>query len=544
MKRVPVFVYVVSAVLLVAALIVGCSERTVGPDGDEGLVLKTRFTSSQFLAQIEWVRLTVYGPDMDTIVVSSIEPIGSEGESTDSIAFDGQRIFVRVDVPAGRDRVFILEAFDASSVLYRAVRVATILPGEVSIVDLALDPVVPMVRLSPRRVEVGGGQVFALDLELANLPGVAGVAVELDPADAAITPIVVERHPTQAPTVATTGTLVFDNEHYMAVAVDTARGPLVDSRGNGKAATVYFSAPAGVSNLVDTAIGYVYVYQFALLDTAGNEMPTEGVVTDDATIYMSIDDDRVITFPDPELLGEIRRILNQPSGDILLSQGLTIRTLDFEEGGVASWTGMENLANLTTARIGYNSAPDLSPLSGLQRLQILSARGMNLSSLAPLADLRSLMSLNLRENNVSDLGPLAGLTQLRELVLSFNPVQDISALSDMTYLLRLEMWDAQVANLAPLASLSNLQDLQMSQDSALTDIGPLAGLRDLNLLNLTDCANISTIYPLVQNTGISGSADTVYLYGLDVLVESGTERGYVDSLRQRGAIVFYDEPGK
>ncbi|MBD3257508.1 hypothetical protein GF377_03670, partial [candidate division GN15 bacterium] len=71
MKRSIAF-YILTAItagLLIA--LIGCSEKTVNPDGQDGLSFKARFSTAQFLPQIDRLVLTVTAPDMDTIIVDS-----------------------------------------------------------------------------------------------------------------------------------------------------------------------------------------------------------------------------------------------------------------------------------------------------------------------------------------------------------------------------------------------------------------------------------------------------------------------------------------
>ena len=55
-----------------------------------------------------------------------------------------------------------------------------------------------------------------------------------------------------------------------------------------------------------------------------------------------------------------------------------------------SLTGIQTLTRLITLSVGHNGITDLSPLSGLERLNYLQLDGLEVTDFSPLADLPAL----------------------------------------------------------------------------------------------------------------------------------------------------------
>jgi len=114
----------------------------------------------------------------------------------------------------------------------------------------------------------------------------------------------------------------------------------------------------------------------------------------------------------------------------------------FSNSAITDLTGLEYATNMTDLLLGLNSViSDLSPLSGLIKMEILHLRGNHINDLSPISGMTNLYELHLDGNLVSNLSPISGLTKLQELWLNGNQVGDISALAGMTRLSRLELRD-------------------------------------------------------------------------------------------------------
>lgn len=88
------------------------------------------------------------------------------------------------------------------------------------------------------------------------------------------------------------------------------------------------------------------------------------------------------------------------------------------------------LTGLRVLVIGNYTARDLSPLSGLARLEVLSIFG-GLESLEGAGAMPALTTLALGGSPVSDLSPLAGMPRLNYLHFTDLPVQDFSPLAEL-----------------------------------------------------------------------------------------------------------------
>jgi len=151
--------------------------------------------------------------------------------------------------------------------------------------------------------------------------------------------------------------------------------------------------------------------------------------------------------------------------------------------------------------LSYNNISDITPLTGLTNLEVLSLGGNNISDLSPLAGLTNLTRLDLWSNNISDLSPLAGLTNLTELWLYENNISDITPLAGLTNLTELWLYENNISDITPLAGLTNLTGLYLDRNN-ISDLSPLAGLTNLEVLGLWS-NNITDISPLAGLTNLT-----------------------------------------
>ena len=161
---------------------------------------------------------------------------------------------------------------------------------------------------------------------------------------------------------------------------------------------------------------------------------------------------------------------------------------------------LARLTRLEVLSLRETDLTSLEPLAGLTALQSLDCRGTPVSDLAPLASLTALQSLNCSETPVSDLAPLASLTALQSLNCSWTRVSDLAPLASLTALQSLVCSSTQVSDLAPLASLTALQSLVCSS-TQVSDLAPLASLTALQSL---DCrgTQVSDLAPLAPLTAL------------------------------------------
>ena len=241
-----------------------------------------------------------------------------------------------------------------------------------------------------------------------------------------------------------------------------------------------------------------------------------------------------------------------------LAELKSLRKLDLSWNDITDLTPLSNLENLEELCLQMNSIMDLTPLAGLSRLenldisvnygitdltplyQLPALRELNagglieaLSDISILSPLTELTVLSLPECGITDLEPLAGLTALEDLHLGYNvdladitplramkwlrvlylsrtAVTDISALGGMKSLESLWLWDTGISDLSPLVEVTSLKVLDLSTNP-IEDLSPLAGMTKLKVLDLRAC-QFSDLSPLFS------------LASLEVLAISENER--------------------
>lgn len=192
----------------------------------------------------------------------------------------------------------------------------------------------------------------------------------------------------------------------------------------------------------------------------------------------------VVVFTDEVLEELVRKAMNKPSGDILISEAQAVTELNLEmEGGkpiprvkdISDLAQFPNLAflNLNWALHNDGKPVDVSPLAGLKKLERLYICCDDISDIEPLKGLINMKDLWIWGNrNIEDISALSGMTQIESLWIKGNRITDISALANMKNLVYLYMEDNQVTDLSPLAGLSKLTNVLLSGNPA-TDYSPL-----------------------------------------------------------------------
>jgi Leucine-rich repeat (LRR) protein/flagellar hook assembly protein FlgD len=331
-----------------------------------------------------------------------------------------------------------------------------------------------------------------------------------------------------------------------------------------------------------TPVGYLdegtFKYSLKVNDGIAESDP------DDVVVEVSARGESV--FEDPVLEIEVRFTLEEPTGELTDEELDSLYILSGYGifGEVSSLTGIEKCKNLTQLTYGVNNITDLTPLSGLIKLENLALdQNYILSDISPLANLVNIKELDLSSNNISDISALRNLNKLTYLKLTYNPISDISALKDMKELNELQisyptqggpllqnahvisgfnklkiLWLGELniddisfvstltellyirlsfCNVTDISAISNCTKLvRLYLDSnSITDITGLEGLTDINLLDL-NYNQITNIEPLVNNSGL-GKGDAVSLRG-NPLDEISINQ-YIPELTKRGVTVFY-----
>ena len=202
-----------------------------------------------------------------------------------------------------------------------------------------------------------------------------------------------------------------------------------------------------------------------------------------------------------------------------------LRLLAVYGNNIGNIEALANLTNLKILDVGNNYVNDIAPVAGLTNLQILRLSFNNFSDLSPLKDLDKLVDLSISGCNdwaervacrtPPDLTPLAGLNGLQILRLGENGLRDLKPLSHLINLEQLWLYSNRISDLTPLSGLTQLSNLDLSQNN-IFDLAPLvanSGLGDQDAINVQNnplnAASVSTHIPALQARGVDVSYDEV-----------------------------------
>jgi len=102
--------------------------------------------------------------------------------------------------------------------------------------------------------------------------------------------------------------------------------------------------------------------------------------------------------------------------------------------------GKTFLSNTTLAYCSESGAVDLSAVTGLKNLRVLTINAdTKVRDLRPLAGMNNLQELSIYTPTVEDLRPLTGLTNLQELGLRGTGVRDLRPLAALLNIRRLRL---------------------------------------------------------------------------------------------------------
>lgn len=304
-------------------------------------------------------------------------------------------------------------------------------------------------------------------------------------------------------------------------------------------------------------------------------------------------------FNDNNLENAIRKIINKPKGDILISDLNNIKRLDIKGNDIQKLSGIENFKKLEFLNIAGNPINDMSILSKLPKLEALiigyADPGTNkpyvneLIDLTTLADLtklkilhlayyngikkienpdisvlsnlKNLTSLVLVWNNIEDISPISKLKNLKSLVLSSNKIKDLTPLAGLTRLIRLSLDGNNITDISPLSNLSNLRALYLSWNQ-ISNIDALSNLKEIGDIthiekNLNDEIevtwiktdesllwlsnnNINDITPLLENYNNGGlrKLSAIYINNNNIDLTPDSENSKVVEILTQAGIEF------
>ena len=217
---------------------------------------------------------------------------------------------------------------------------------------------------------------------------------------------------------------------------------------------------------------------------------------------------QIITFADPVIEAETRRILDKPDGDITQADVLTLAEFgrwseDLVTGDISTLSDLGWFQNLEYLDLDRRGLTSLEGVQDLPRLQILSLRDNSVTDLSPIAGLSNLTDLDVARNPISDYSPIRALPQLEGLCIGDNGAgsTDLSFLSGLTHLTSLYAPWCGVSDISVLENMPDLEYLQLFHNH-ISDISVLHGLKKLNYLEL-GINNISDVTPLSGLTALT-----------------------------------------
>jgi len=198
--------------------------------------------------------------------------------------------------------------------------------------------------------------------------------------------------------------------------------------------------------------------------------------------------DEAVTISDAGLRACLRSTLHLGGEEALTKSALAgvTRIFCFHAEGTADpikdLTDLSFLTGLTLVSLQNERLTDLTPLASLTKVTRLTVENSGVTDVAPLAVLQGVTYLNVRGNSLTDVAPLAAMKGLTYLNLGGNPVTDGSPLGALTGLTGLTLSSSHITNLSFLSTLSALEGLQV--DDVPADPAPIAGLTSLAYLEI------------------------------------------------------------
>jgi len=250
---------VIALVSLVGAALFLSSCATTPTGQSRQVVVQTSAKQSSMGDDVTSVRLTIAGAGIDDIV--------EEGDFVDGL------VTFEVEVPSSIELTFTMSALDIEgTILFEGSQVTTIAPGSSTTIDITMSPQVPMVRVTPRYSQVGGGvEAGELAVEISNVDNLFGVSFRIE-FDSAIVQI---GDVTQGSLFGSAQTIFFSQNEGSYVAVgstmlgsQTPQG--VDDGGTVATFQVLPGSTAGKSEIA------INPETLKLIDWQGNELPSTG----------------------------------------------------------------------------------------------------------------------------------------------------------------------------------------------------------------------------------------------------------------------------
>lgn len=171
---------------------------------------------------------------------------------------------------------------------------------------------------------------------------------------------------------------------------------------------------------------------------------------------------------DPNLKKALQEILGVQT--ITTDRLDDLEELDLSGRNIASLTGLEKAINLRVLSLRDNQVRDLTPLSGLTRMQSLDLCGNEVAVLTPLSKLSDLRILQLTGNRVEDLAPVASLKRLQFLFCENNALDLADGSEDLSVIRAMEKRGVYIVTAEPVKPEFSVgaDQLSMAEGAALS----------------------------------------------------------------------------
>lgn len=254
------------------------------------------------------------------------------------------------------------------------------------------------------------------------------------------------------------------------------------------------------------------------------------------TIAMDIPD-APIKFTDPVLEKDIRKIINKPNGDVMISDVWYVEEVkiygDFtgDETDIKSYsrdyfnssdgqkhTTSENIKtlndlyyfrNLKKLTVAHHKGIDISVLGneGLYpNLRMIDFRSCALKDVSAISGLTFLTGINLTYNDVADFTPISKLVRLSSLDVGHNDgIHSTEKLVNIKYLKSLNLFGINDVDMDAVTSLPNLRNLHISSGDY-SKLSQCANLEYLEIqVNADNVKYLSELTPKCKRLRIHGT---------------------------------------
>jgi len=205
------------------------------------------------------------------------------------------------------------------------------------------------------------------------------------------------------------------------------------------------------------------------------------LLTNGITMY----EDLYLNFADKAVERFFIDLLQIKDGGVRLEDIEDIESIEFEgtsDKRIVSLVDFKLLRHLKVLKLPENNIMDLSPLSCLERLEILDLSGNErINDISCLSNLSNLKELNLSTNNITDITPLNVMSKLEMLDVCHNHLIDITFADEIMGLKHLDLCDNKIECIEHFESLSGLEYLDLTENI-------------LDSISVEHCENIKELY--------------------------------------------------